>query len=122
MENSEIPMVNGGDIMPPLSPCVNTDFDWVSVGITKSKPSHAITKINKLTYNNEHDSDGELGPFLDTVKGEREWVEVDEDRKLPSGICAGSYSGTSASDTISKGAKRSAARNISKKEPIRKKK
>ena len=44
MENSEIPMVNGGDMMPPLSPCVNADFDRVSVGIPKSKPSHAIKK------------------------------------------------------------------------------
>ena len=37
-------MVNGGDMMPPLSPCVNADFDRVSVGIPKSKPSHAIKK------------------------------------------------------------------------------
>ena len=49
MENSEISMVNGGDMMPPLSPCVDADFDRVSVEISKSKPSRAITKINELT-------------------------------------------------------------------------
>ena len=49
MENLEIPMVNGGDIMPPLSPCVDDEFDRVSVGIPKSKPSRVITKINELT-------------------------------------------------------------------------
>ena len=35
MDNLEIPKVNGADIMPLLSPCVNADFDWVSVGIPK---------------------------------------------------------------------------------------
>ena len=78
MENSGIPIVNGGDMMPPLSPCVDTDFAQVSVGIPKSKPSCAIAKINKLTYENGYDSNGELGPFLDAVEGEREWDEVDE--------------------------------------------
>ena len=62
-------MVNGGDIMPPLSPCVNADFARVSVGIPKSKPSRAITTINELTYENGYDSDSDLGPFLDAVEG-----------------------------------------------------
>ena len=62
-------MVNGGDIMPPLSPCINADFARVSVGIPKSKPSRAITKINELTYENGYDSDGEIGPFLGAVEG-----------------------------------------------------
>ena len=53
MENSEISMVNGGDMMPPLPLYVDTEFARVSVGIPKSKPSRAITKINKLTYKNE---------------------------------------------------------------------
>ena len=44
MDNSDIPMVNGGDMMPPLSPCVNAESDRVSVGIPKSKPSRAIKK------------------------------------------------------------------------------
>ena len=73
MENSEIPMANGGDMMPPLSPCVDADFARVSVGISMSKPSCAITKIKELTYDNGYDLDGELGPFLDAVEGEREW-------------------------------------------------
>ena len=64
-------MVNGGDMMPPLSLCVDADFARVSVGIPKSKPSHAITKINELTYENGYNLDGELGPFLDAVEGER---------------------------------------------------
>ena len=34
-------------MMPPLSPCVDADFDQVSVGIPTSKPSHQITKITK---------------------------------------------------------------------------
>ena len=72
-------MVNGVDMMPPLSLCVDADFAWVSVGIPKSKHSRAITKINKLTYENGYDLDGELVSFLDTVEGEREWDEVDED-------------------------------------------
>ena len=100
-------MVNGGDMMPPLSPCVDADFSRVSVGIPKSKPSRAITKINELTYENGYDSDGELGPFLDAVEGEREWDEVDEDGELPDGMCAGSYYGAVASATIAKGAKES---------------
>ena len=29
MDNSEITLVNGGDMMPPLSPCVETEFDRV---------------------------------------------------------------------------------------------
>ena len=70
-------MVNGGDMMFPLSPCVETDFAQISVGIPKSKPSHAITKINELTYENGYNLDGDLGPFLDEVEGEREWDEVD---------------------------------------------
>ena len=122
MENSELPMVNSGDIMPPLSPCVDTDFDQVSVEIPKSKPSRAITKINKLTHKNGYDSDGELDPFLDTVEGGKEWDEVDGDGELPAGMCAGSNSGAVSSATISKGAKRAAARKFSKKEPIHKKK
>ena len=65
-------MVNGSDMMPTLSPCVDAEFSRISVGIPKSKPSCAITKINELTYENGYDSDGELGPFLDTVEGERE--------------------------------------------------
>ena len=52
-------MVNGGDMMPQLSPCVGADFARVSVGIPKSKPSHAITKINKSTYENGYDFDGD---------------------------------------------------------------
>ena len=64
-------MVNGGDMMPPLSTCVDANFTRVSVGIPKSKPSRAITKINELTYKNRYDSDGELGPFLNVVEGER---------------------------------------------------
>ena len=71
MDNSEISMVNGGEMMPPLSPCLDAGFARVSVGIPKSKPSHAITKTNKLTYKNGYDSDGELGPFLDAVEGGR---------------------------------------------------
>ena len=67
----EIPMVNGGDMMLPLSPCVDADFSRVSLGIPKSKYFHAITKINKLAYENGYDLNGELGPFLDTVEGER---------------------------------------------------
>ena len=47
MENLEIPDANGGDTMPPLSPCFNADFAWVSVGIPKSKPSRVITKPPK---------------------------------------------------------------------------
>ena len=105
MENLEIPMVNGGDMMPPLSPCVGADFAWVSVGIPKSKPFRAIIKINELTYKNVYDSDGEFGPFLDAFEGKREWYEVDEDGELPSGMCVGSDSGAVASATISKGAK-----------------
>ena len=77
MENSEISIFNGGDMMPPLSPYIDTDFAWVSVGIPKSKPSRAIARINELTYKNGYYSDGELGPFLDAVEGEREWDEVD---------------------------------------------
>ena len=69
MENSEIPMVNGGDMMPPLSLCVDAAFARVSVGVPMSKPSRAITKINELTYENGYDSYGELGPFLDAVEG-----------------------------------------------------
>ena len=72
-------MVNGVNMMPSLSPCVDADFARVSVGIPKSKHSRVITKINKLTYENGYDLDGELGPFLDAVEGEREWDEVDED-------------------------------------------
>ena len=72
MENSEIPATNGGDMMSPLSTCVDADFSKVSVGISKSKPSRVITKINKLTYENGYDSNGELGPFLDAVEEERE--------------------------------------------------
>ena len=93
--------------MPPLSPCVDADFAQVSLGIPKLKPSRAITKINKLTYENGYDLDGELGAFLDEVEGEREWDEVDEDGDFPSGICDGSDSGAVASSTISKGAKES---------------
>ena len=89
MENLGIPIVNGGDMMPLLSPCVDTDFAQVSVGIPKSKPSCAIAKINKLMYENGYDLDRELGPFLDAVKGEREWYEVYENGKLPAGMCAG---------------------------------
>ena len=59
-------------MMPPLSPCVDAEFAQVSVGIPKSKPSRAITKINQLTYKNGYDSGGELSPFLDAVEGERE--------------------------------------------------
>ena len=70
-------MVNGGDMMPPLSPCVNAEFSQVSVGIPKSKHSRAIPKINKLTYENEYDSDGEFCPFLGAVEVGREWDEVD---------------------------------------------
>ena len=69
MDNSGIPMVNGGAMMPPLSPCVDADFDRISVGILKSKPSRAITKINKLMYEYGYDLGGELGPFLDAVEG-----------------------------------------------------
>ena len=65
-------MVNGGDMMPPLPLYVDTDFARVSVGIPKSKPFRAITKINKLTYDNGYDLDGDLGPFLDAVEEERE--------------------------------------------------
>ena len=43
-ENLEIPDVNGGDIMPPLSPCVNAEFTRVSVGIPTLKSSRTITK------------------------------------------------------------------------------
>ena len=32
-ENWEITDVNGGDMITPLSPCVDADFDRVSVGI-----------------------------------------------------------------------------------------
>ena len=98
-------MVNGGDTMPPLSPCVDVDFARVSVGITKSKPSCAITKVNKLTYDNGYDSDGDLGPLLEAVEEEREFNEVDEDGELPAGMCAGSDSGAVSSSTIAKGAK-----------------
>ena len=48
MDNLEIPDINGGDIMPPLSLCVDADFSRVSVGIPTSKPSHQITKITKI--------------------------------------------------------------------------
>ena len=112
MENSEIPIVNGGDMMPLLSLCVDADFARVSVGIPKSKLSRAITKINELTYENGYDSDSEIGPFLDAVEGEREWDEVDEDGELPAGICAGSDSGSVASANIAKGANREAARKL----------
>ena len=71
-------MVNGGDMMPPLSPCVDADFSRVSVEIPKSKPSRAITKINKLTYENGYDSNDEIGPFLDAVEWERKCDEFDE--------------------------------------------
>ena len=53
MENSEIPMFNGGDMMPQLSPCVDADFAWVSVGIPTSKPSRQITKTTKITKNKQ---------------------------------------------------------------------
>ena len=68
MENSETPMVNGGDFIPPLSLCVDAGFNRVSVGIPKSKPSRSIIKINELTYKNGYDFDGELSPFLDIVE------------------------------------------------------
>ena len=100
-------MVNGGDIMPPLSLCVDSDFAWFSVGIIQSKPSHAITKSNELTYMDGYDSDGDLGPFLDAIEGEKEWYEVDEDGELPAGMCDGSDYGSVASATIAKGAKES---------------
>ena len=58
-----------------------------------------------MTYENGYDSDGEIGPFLDAVEGERVWDEVDEDGDLPAGMCAGSDSGAVASASISKGAK-----------------
>ena len=102
-ENPELPMVNLGDMMPSLSPCVDADFSRVSVEIPKSKPSRAITKINELTYENGYDLDGEIGPFLGAVEGEREWDEVDEDGELPADMCAGSDSGAVESATISKG-------------------
>ena len=105
MENSEIPDANGGDMMPPLSLCVDTDFAQASVGIPKSKPSRAITKINELTYENQYDLDGELGPFLNAVEGERECYEVDEDGEFPDVICAGSDSGAVASSITTKRAK-----------------
>ena len=93
MKNSETPDVNGGDIMPLLFPCVDAEFSRFSVGIPKSKPSRAIKKINELMYENGYDSDGELGPLLDSVEGKREWYEVDEDEDLPAGMCASSDSG-----------------------------
>ena len=95
-------MVNGGDIIHPLSPWVEAEFSRVSVRIPKSKPSCAITKINELTYNIGYDSDGEINPFLDTVEGERDGV--DKDGKLPSGMCAGSNYGAVVSSTIAKAA------------------
>ena len=39
--------------MPSLSPCVDADFDQVSVGIPTSKPSRAITKIKQLMDENK---------------------------------------------------------------------
>ena len=60
-----------------------------------------------MTYENEYYSDGEIGPFLDAVEGEREWYEVDEDGDFPAGICDGSDSGAVASAIIAKGAKKS---------------
>ena len=66
-------------MMPSLSLCVDADFARVSVGVPTSKSSRAITKINELTYENRYDSDGELGPFLNVVEGERECYKVDED-------------------------------------------
>ena len=51
-----------------------------------------------------------------------EWDEFDEDGDLPSGMCAGSDSGSVASSTIAKEAKREAYRKLLKKEPIHKKK
>ena len=50
MENSEISIFNGGDMMPPLSPYVDADVSRVSVGIPKLKLSRAIARINELTY------------------------------------------------------------------------
>ena len=98
-------MINGGDMMPPLSPCIDADFSRVSVGIPKSKHSRTITKINELTYKNGYDLDGELGPFLDAVEGEREWDEFDEYGELNAGMCAGSDYGAVASSTTAKEAK-----------------
>ena len=72
-----MPILNGGDMMPPLSPYVDADVSRVSVGIPKLKLSRAIARINELAYKNGYYLDGELGPFLDTVEGEREWDEVD---------------------------------------------
>ena len=89
MENSEIPMVNGGDMMPPLYLCVDSNSAWFSVGIPTSKPSHAIIKTNELTYENGYNLDGELGPLIDVVEGEREWDEVDEYGELTAGMCDG---------------------------------
>ena len=66
--------------------------------------------------------DGEIGPFLDAVEGEREWDEVDEYGEFPPGMCAGSDSGSVSPTTITKGAKMVEAQNISKKEPIHKRK
>ena len=60
-----------------------------------------------MTYKNEYDSDGEIGPFLDAVERERECYEVDEEKELPAGMCDGSDSGAVASATIAKGAKES---------------
>ena len=62
-------MVNGDDMMTPLSPFVDAEFARVSVGIPESKPFRVIIKINELTYDNGYDSNGELGPFLDAVEG-----------------------------------------------------
>ena len=93
--------------MPPLSPCVDAEFSRVSVSIPKSKPSRAITKTNELMYKNGYDSDGELGPFLVAVEGEREWDEVYEDREFPSGMCAGSDYGGVALAIFAKGTKES---------------
>ena len=48
MDNSEIPDANGGDMMPPLSPCVDADLARVSVGVPTSKPYRQITKTTKV--------------------------------------------------------------------------
>ena len=86
MEHYTIPVVYGGDLMSPLSLCPKADFFGEVVGNSASNSVRTITNLDESTYNIGYNSDGEIGPFLDTGVGGNQRNKKNEEDDLPEGM------------------------------------
>ena len=69
--------------MPPLSPTKPYGFEVEAVGIPTSSQRRIIVNRDENKYEQGYDSDGEIGPFLDAVAGQKIMDVEEEDKGLP---------------------------------------